>query len=348
VSKQKLRRAEGIALVRQRRDAGLQELAFAARPFVLCGLPLRRPPAGQLMFERRNGRFTLQVTGHPEFGLPFGQDRLVPIFLATLAVRQKSPIVRFGGGKDVLEMFGLANGGKEYRRIVAAFERILGATIFFTSDSGSGSAWLVQRARFNFMSAATIWYNGSAENEIVLSDQFYREVAAHPIPVELGAVRLLAASPGVLDLFRWLSYRCFTAKRPGVVPLFGHRGLSVQLGVAEYSRPRRFRAMLQEWLARVREVWPAGPAQIDGDMLAIKQQSAWLLGRHRNINESRLMVPARIVGLRSLASRFPKPDPSSLLLALECQSDRHLVIQKFEQRWVFDARIGMVIGMSSG
>jgi hypothetical protein len=26
-------------------------------------------------------------TGHPEYGLPFGQDRIVPIFLATLAVR---------------------------------------------------------------------------------------------------------------------------------------------------------------------------------------------------------------------------------------------------------------------
>jgi hypothetical protein len=42
-----------------------------------------------LLYERRNGRFVLQVTGHPEFGVPFGQDRLVPIFLATLAVQQK-------------------------------------------------------------------------------------------------------------------------------------------------------------------------------------------------------------------------------------------------------------------
>ncbi len=36
------------------------------------------------------GHFVLQVTGHPEFGVPFGRDRIVPIFLATLAVRQKS------------------------------------------------------------------------------------------------------------------------------------------------------------------------------------------------------------------------------------------------------------------
>ncbi len=30
------------------------------------------------------GRFVLQVTGHPSHGLPSGQDRLVPIFLATI------------------------------------------------------------------------------------------------------------------------------------------------------------------------------------------------------------------------------------------------------------------------
>ena len=120
VSKYRLRQAEGVALVRSKRDAGQQTLGFTSRPFVLCGLPLRRPPAGQLKHERRNGRFTLQVVGHPDFGLPFGQDRLVPIFLATLAVRQRSPIVRFSGGQEVLDMFGLARGGKEYRRMVSA------------------------------------------------------------------------------------------------------------------------------------------------------------------------------------------------------------------------------------
>ncbi len=90
ISKQKLRQAEGIAMVRQSRERGGQTLAYAARPFILCGLPVRRPPRDQLLYERRNGSFVLQVTGHPEFGLPFGQDRLVPIFLATMAVKQRS------------------------------------------------------------------------------------------------------------------------------------------------------------------------------------------------------------------------------------------------------------------
>jgi hypothetical protein len=80
ISKQKLEKATGIELVRLKRDQRAQDLCFNSRPFVLCGLPVRRLPEGQLLYERRNGSFVLQVTGHPDFGVPFGQDRLVLIF----------------------------------------------------------------------------------------------------------------------------------------------------------------------------------------------------------------------------------------------------------------------------
>ena len=135
ISKHRLRQVEGIELVRTNRDQGKQALCFSSRPFVLCGLPVRRLPDGQLLYERRNGQFVLQVTGHPDFGVPFGQDRIVPIFLATLAVRQKSQTIRFKTAAEMLETFGMHKGGKEYRRLVAAFERIFGATMFFGTDS---------------------------------------------------------------------------------------------------------------------------------------------------------------------------------------------------------------------
>ena len=50
--------AESIQLVRDRRNAANQELGFASRPFVLCGLPVRCPPRSTLVYERRNGLFT--------------------------------------------------------------------------------------------------------------------------------------------------------------------------------------------------------------------------------------------------------------------------------------------------
>jgi hypothetical protein len=48
----------------------------------------------------------------------------------TLAVRQQSQTIRFKSAAQMLDTFGMARGGKEYRRLVAAFERIFGATIF--------------------------------------------------------------------------------------------------------------------------------------------------------------------------------------------------------------------------
>ena len=70
VTKQRLRQVEGIELVRMNREQGNQTLCFSSRPFVLCGLPVRKLPSGQHLYERRNGQFVLQVTGHPEAVLP--------------------------------------------------------------------------------------------------------------------------------------------------------------------------------------------------------------------------------------------------------------------------------------
>jgi hypothetical protein len=280
VSRQKLRQAEKVTLVREKRESGSQILGFATRPFVLCGLPVRRPTQSDLIYERRNGFFTLQITGHPEFGLPFGQDRLVPIFLSTLAVRQQSQTIRFQSAAQMLDTFGMAKGGKEYRRLVAAFERIFGATIFFGTDSVRGGARVVHRCRFNFLREARIWYQRDPlehqggerfENVIVLSDEFYSEILAHPIPADMGAVRVLASAPAVLDPFMWLVYRCFIAKREERIPLFGDFGLTAQLGSVAYTRPRRFKSMLQQWLSTIRIVWPECPAKLcaDGRYLSV-------------------------------------------------------------------------------
>ncbi len=169
VSKRTIEKARGIELVRIKREQANQALCFCSRPFVLCGLPVRRLPPGQLVYRRRNGQFVLQVTGHPDYGVPFGQDRIVPIFLATLAVQQKSPVIRFRSAGEMLELFGLQRGGTEYRRLIGAFERIFGATIFFGTDTARAAAKVVQRSRFNFLREAQIWYNRKTDQP-VLSD----------------------------------------------------------------------------------------------------------------------------------------------------------------------------------
>ena len=285
VSKRTLEKAKGVELVRIQREQEKQALCFCSRPFVLCGLPVRRLPKDQLLYQRRNGQFVLQITGHPDYGVPFGQDRIVPIFLATLAVQQKSPTIRFRSAGEMLQTFGMHKGGKEYRRLVSAFERIFGATIFFGTDQARSAAKVVQRSRFNFLREAQIWYDrrpdqpvlsDQFENVIVLSEEFYREISDHPIPTDLNAIRVLSASPAVLDLFMWLSYRCFSAKSEELISLSGGLGLAAQLGNAEYVRPRKFREKLQDWLRVVKSMWPECPARLssDGRSLLVRPAAA--------------------------------------------------------------------------
>jgi hypothetical protein len=286
ISRQRQKRIESLELIRSH-DPGNERppLAFNARPFVLCGLPIRRPLPGTLQYTRRNGRFKLEIVGHPDYGLPFGQDRLVPIWVASLAVRQKSRMVVFQSAADILKEFDLPKDGPHYRRLVDGFKRIFTSSVFFGTDAESGAKQVWNYRRFHFFDRLKIWCSESAQadldefqpdcNVICLSDPFWEEIQAHPIPVDARVVRALTGNPGCLDLYMWLSWRCFHAKRREYVPLFGLCGLANQLGVLEYSRDRNFRKRLREWLRLVYLYWPECPARLteDGTALSVGPRS---------------------------------------------------------------------------
>ena len=289
VSKQKLERAKGIEVVRIKREQRTQDLCFSSRPFVLCGLPVRRLPKDQLLYERRNGKFVLQITGHPDFGVPVragptGSDLSWRPWPSSRRARRSDSGLR--------PRCWRASGCTLAERSIGGWSaRLSGSSARRSSSARIASpvkATMVQRSRFNFMREAQIWYSrehpdqrtlsSEFENVIVLSDEFYQELIAHPVPNDLEAIKVLAASPAVLDLFMWLSYRCFTAKGTESIPLFGDFGLANQIGTTDYSRPRRFRAMVEQWLDSIRALWPECPARIssDGQSIIVKHASAVL------------------------------------------------------------------------
>ena len=141
--------------------------------------------------------------------------------------------ITFSSAHEMLDTLGMQQGGSQYRRLIGAFQRIFGATIFFGSDMQLEKSAVVHHARFNFMNEARIWYSrdpgqqnlpGDCQNMIVLSEEFYQEIQSHPIPADLESAKALSSSPAVLDLYMWLSYRCFAARGEERVPLFGDFG----------------------------------------------------------------------------------------------------------------------------
>jgi len=281
ITSKRARRLDSILLIREQRQQGKQEIGFNARPFVLCGLPLRRPPSTQLSHTRRNGKFFLQVIGHPQFGLPYGQDRLIPIWVATMAVRQRSRVIRFGAASEVLDFFHLFKDGKRYRRITEGFQRIFAATIFFGTNDQACGTLAIDWARFHFFDRVHLWFHqtqdvpstpSASENTIILSEAFYQEIDTHRIPLEREVVALLANAPGVLDLYLWLVWKTWSLKGSSArIPLFSTGGLAEQLGTREYCADRFFRRKLNRWLSEIRTLWPECPATVskDGHILVL-------------------------------------------------------------------------------
>jgi hypothetical protein len=276
LTKRRLKHLEAIQLIREQRDQNKQELAFHARPFVLCGIPLRRPPHGQAAHNRRNGRFFLEITAHPRFGLPYGQDRLIPIWVATLALRQKSRVVHFDSAAQMLDFFRLPRDGPHYRRMVQGFQRIFAATIFFGNEDLPGGAPVIDWSRFHFFDRMQLWFNQdhcpnvqereSHQNIITLSEAFYREIDDHRIPVEREVIVALAHAPGALDFYIWIVWKSWTVNgNPVRIPLFGNHGLQDQLGSIEYSLDRYFRRKINAWLRQVKYLWPECPVTISED-----------------------------------------------------------------------------------
>ena len=282
-----LRKADAADLIRQKRADGCQDVSFGARPFILCGLPIRRLPEGVLSYSRRNGRFFLEITGHPSYGVPFGQDRLVTLWIATQAVRNRSRTVEFGSARQILRDWGLPENGSHYRRLADAFLRIFASTIFFGTsfDAPRSGVWDV--SRLHFFERMRLWFRpehseiAERNNLATLTEAFWDEIRTHPIPVDADVIRALANNPGCLDLYAWLSWRCHQARAEESIPLFGSFGLANQLGVQHYERERKFRERLRRWLELVRVYWPECPARVSAN------------GRHLEVSPAVALRPTR-------------------------------------------------------
>ena len=213
---------------------------------------------------------------HYETPVPFGQDRLIPIWVATLALQQKDRTIQFASAAQMLDFFHLPKDAPHYRRLIGGFQRILAATIFSGTDERPNGARVVDFSRFHFFDRMRLWFNPNStaldvspvmhENIITLSAAFHQEIDQHRIPVEREAISCFAHAPGTLDFYIWLVWRSWALNETQArIPLFGPNGLAQQLGAAAYSADRFFRRKLRHWLRQVKVIWPECPAAISTD-----------------------------------------------------------------------------------
>ncbi len=95
----------------------------------------------------------------PGFWTALRPGRLIPIWIASLAVRQESSVVRFQAAAEILEFFHLSKDGRHYRRIVEGFKRVFGATIFFGTGEEPAANRMIDFARFHFFDSIHLWFS---------------------------------------------------------------------------------------------------------------------------------------------------------------------------------------------
>lgn len=252
--------------------AGAGALGFMARAMIQATLPHRKVEG--TYFERRNGAFTLTLLAPPRVGLPYGSiPRLLLAWLTTEAVRTQSREIELGESMSAFmrELGMVPTGGRwgSITRLKEQTRRLFGSTVSAIYEDGKRMAILNQ----NIADKAVLWWDPKPDDQVAqwqsavtLSEQFFREVVDHPIPVDIRALKALKKSPLALDIYCTLTHRASYMTKASTIPW---AVLVSQFG-SDYGRLRAFKAAFLAELHKVAAVYAAAEFEVSDVGLTIK------------------------------------------------------------------------------
>ena len=198
------------------------DLGFMARLLALCSLP-RTDPKNRLQYVRRNGPYTLGISAGVGDKLPYGNiPRLLLAWVCTEAVRTQHRELILGRSLyEFMRKLGMDDRSGSVRgdrtRLKNQMRRLFRSTISLVYTEGdvsaSVSSLVADRTLFWWDAkqpdAPALW-----DSTIQIGEQFFNEIIAHPVPIDLHILKAVKRSPLGLDLYLWLTYRTFTIKAP--------------------------------------------------------------------------------------------------------------------------------------
>lgn len=294
-------------------------IGFCSRIFTQLSLPYRDPGAsGAITWVRQNGPMRLQLNplldidddGQAVPVFPYGKyPRLILPWLSTQVVLREADLesdgsltVELGDSmRDFLKLLDLPYGGKSGRLMREQARRLFGADILFSEDRGK-SLLGDRRQRLYKMpvsQAYELWWDYDETegqqalwgNRVCLSSAFVQSVLTAKIPTDMRALKLLSEKGGPLamDIYLWLSYRLFVARRPTLVPW---EALQVQFGSQTVSK-RKFKQSFTSKLILISLVYPEAVfKEVDKGLMLYPSPSP--LGRKRLPRPER--APAKWMG----------------------------------------------------
>ena len=252
-------------------------LAYQARLLVQCSLPYRR----QLMNEwtRRNGNVTLTLWAPKEIGLPYGASpRVLLTFVVTEAICTQSPRIELSDNlSQLMKKLGISNhaNGRERLRLKEQTRRLFATTVASTVIEKIKPGKLVTRdTGFRLASEVQLWWDpfvGSGDpSQILLTEEFYRVITDHPVPIDMRAIKALKGSALALDIYTWLVHRLSYLKQPTTIPW---ELLRLQFG-GEYADTKQgryeFKRTFKTQLAEVLRVYSDAKVTADSHGLTLR------------------------------------------------------------------------------
>lgn len=284
-----------LAEIHADRQLKEQELGWLFRPLAVCPFPAspqgkreiiykgKKTEEYQILWTRRAGNIKVEVLGHPNFGVPYGQDALIILYLAYEARRQGSRRIKVNFYRDFMRMFEMnPNSGWKYRLVVQSLQRIRNSKYSWEVE---GDGKRQTGLHFLYIDEYDLYCDPKHPDQrplfdqyILLSERFWHEIKTHHIPSNLKAIVALKSKPAHLNFYIWLSYRAGQIYRETVdkgfepkvifIPFWGPNGLQDQMS-SVIEEKFAYRREVKKWMKSVKEVWPNCPAGIDGDALVI-------------------------------------------------------------------------------
>lgn len=253
-------------------------LGFCAREFVLCGLPYKPTKAKE--FVRQNGNLRLKVWGDPTLGIPFGQDRLIPIWLASAFQAAGEPAhnrIYFRSASDILRAFEIPIDGHEMQLLRERLMRVLSATYQVElREKQSDGSFLWTARRYQLMTEVRLWFNKTEkenqhtlenawQNYIQLDPYFAQDLRKGSLPIDMNTVIALKRSPALLDYYAFLAWRSYGLLKSGQkearIPVFSPHGYWAQSG-SVVTNEDKAKQLMRRRHAKLLTYWPQCPNEL--------------------------------------------------------------------------------------
>lgn len=206
-------------------------LGFMARALVIATMPYKDQKNAdgtpKESFTRQNGDFKLRIVAGYDGGIPFGiYPRLLMSWVTTEAVRKQSPVIELGDSlsiflRDVLDLRS-TGGGKRgtATRVSEQMKRLFGSLItaqYSGTQEKRGfmlkNVLIADELEVDEAEESALWTPqkgheaGTWRSKVKLTNNFFQECIANPVPIDLRAFKALRGSPLAMDLYTWLTYR---------------------------------------------------------------------------------------------------------------------------------------------